>query len=129
MAKERPSLDVLFEQLSVLEIRGDRVLVLPDDENEFAGTLKLIINPKINDDTKPAKGIIMAIGPGDAEHPMPEDLQVGMKVVYGKYSGMDLEHEGTEYLSMRESDITAYYKNSHLEILADLEKKKVSQEY
>jgi chaperonin GroES len=32
---------------------------------------------------------------------------VGDKVLYGKYSGTELNIDGTEYLIMRESDILA----------------------
>ena len=34
-------------------------------------------------------------------------LKVGDKVLYGKYSGTELEYEGEKYLIMRQSDVLA----------------------
>ena len=34
-------------------------------------------------------------------------VKVGDKVLYGKYAGTEITHNGTEYLIMRESDIFA----------------------
>jgi chaperonin GroES len=35
------------------------------------------------------------------------DYKVGDVVLYGKYAGTEISHEGKEYLIMRESDIFA----------------------
>ena len=37
----------------------------------------------------------------------PLSVKVGDDVLYGKYSGTELSHEGKDYLIMRESDIYA----------------------
>jgi chaperonin GroES len=34
-------------------------------------------------------------------------VKVGDLVLYGKYSGSELKHEGSDYLIMREEDILA----------------------
>ena len=34
-------------------------------------------------------------------------LKEGDEVLYGKYSGTELEHEGVKYLIMRQSDVLA----------------------
>ena len=34
-------------------------------------------------------------------------VKVGDEVLYGKYSGTELEYEGTKYLIMRQSDVLA----------------------
>lgn len=54
---------------------------------------------------KPQRGTVVAVGPGTKDHPT--TLQVGDVVLYGKYSGTELKHEGTDYLIMRESDVLA----------------------
>ena len=54
---------------------------------------------------KPQKGTIVAIGNGKPEEPL--TVKVGDTVLYGKYSGTDVQIEGEEYLIMRESDIYA----------------------
>lgn len=54
---------------------------------------------------KPQKGKIVAVGDGKKDEPM--TVKVGNTVLYGKYAGTELLHEGKEYLIMRESDIYA----------------------
>jgi chaperonin GroES len=48
---------------------------------------------------------VVAVGPGTAENPV--TLKAGNNVLYGKYSGTELQHEGSDFLIMRESDILA----------------------
>ena len=54
---------------------------------------------------KPQKGKIIAVGPGTKENPV--TLKVGDQILYGKYSGTELKHNGIDYLIMKESDILA----------------------
>jgi chaperonin GroES len=54
---------------------------------------------------KPQQGVIVAVGPGKKDEPL--TVKVGDKVLYGKYSGTELAHEGKDYLIMKESDIYA----------------------
>jgi chaperonin GroES len=58
---------------------------------------------------KPQKGTIVAVGPGKyAEltgNLIPMNYKVGDSVLYGKYAGTEITHNGKDYLIMRESDI------------------------
>lgn len=54
---------------------------------------------------KPQKGTVVAVGPGKKDEPT--SVQVGDLVLYGKYSGTEINIEGKEYLIMRESDVLA----------------------
>lgn len=54
---------------------------------------------------KPQKGTVVAVGPGKPDEPT--TVKVGDTVLYGKYSGTELAHEGGDYLIMREADIFA----------------------
>jgi chaperonin GroES len=54
---------------------------------------------------KPQKGTVIAVGPGTSDNPI--TVKVGDQVLYGKYSGTELNHEGTDYLMMKESDLMA----------------------
>ena len=54
---------------------------------------------------KPQKGTVIAVGPGNSDNPI--TVKVGDQVLYGKYSGTELNHEGTDYLMMKESDLMA----------------------
>ena len=52
---------------------------------------------------KPQKGKIIAIGNGTKENKI--TVKVGDQVLYGKYSGTELNINGVDYLIMKESDI------------------------
>ena len=52
---------------------------------------------------KPQRGEVVAVGPGKDGNLM--TVQVGDIVLYGKYSGQELNYEGTDFLIMREDDI------------------------
>lgn len=54
---------------------------------------------------KPQKGTVVAVGPGKKDEPT--TVNVGDMVLYGKYSGTELNVDGKDYLMMRESDILA----------------------
>jgi chaperonin GroES len=57
---------------------------------------------------KPQQGEVVAIGPGgrdEAGKLVPIDLQVGDRVLFGKWSGTEVKIDGTEYLIMKENDI------------------------
>ena len=88
--------------MSKLNIKplADRVLVEP-----LAAETKTASGIIIPDSAKekPQKGIIKAVGPGTKENPV--TLKVGDTVLYGKYSGTEVNVAGTDYIIMRESDI------------------------
>ena len=57
---------------------------------------------------KPAEGEVLAVGPGTRDdkgelHAL--DVQVGDKVLFGKWGGNEVKIEGEEYVILRESDI------------------------
>ena len=54
---------------------------------------------------KPLQGKVVAVGNGTKDEEMV--VKVGDEVLYGKYSGTELEFEGTKYLIMRQSDVLA----------------------
>lgn len=54
---------------------------------------------------KPMRGTVVAAGPGKKDEPT--TVKVGDSVLYGKYSGTEIQVEGKDYLMMRESDIFA----------------------
>jgi chaperonin GroES len=50
----------------------------------------------------------MAVGPGktdDSGKLLPMGVKVGDKILFGKYSGQEFKHEGTDLLHMREDDV------------------------
>jgi chaperonin GroES len=57
---------------------------------------------------KPDQGEVIAVGPGkrdEAGKLIPMDVQVGDRVLFGKYSGQTVKVDGQELLVMREDDI------------------------
>ena len=57
---------------------------------------------------KPQQGEVIAVGPGgrdEAGKLIPIDVQVGDRVLFGKWSGTEVKIDGDEYLIMKESDI------------------------
>ncbi len=59
---------------------------------------------------KPQRGKVIAAGPGklsDAGTRLALAVKVGDEVLFGKYSGSDVEVSGKEYKILRESDILA----------------------
>ena len=92
-----------------LKIRplDDRVVVEPvEDEERTAGGIVLPDSAK----EKPQRGHVVAIGPGkllDNGQRATPSLSIGDEVIYGKYSGSDIEVDGHEVKILRESDILA----------------------
>ena len=81
---------------------ADRVLVEPVAAEQT--TASGIIIPDTAKE-KPQKGKIIAVGYGKPDEPM--TVKEGDTVLYGKYAGTEINHEGADYLIMRESDILA----------------------
>jgi chaperonin GroES len=85
---------------------GDRVLIeVVDEDMQKQGSLYIPDSAK----EKPQEGKVVAVGSGRYEDGklVPLDVKVGNKVLYGKYSGTEVKHEGKEYLIVKENDILA----------------------
>ncbi|MEE0119236.1 MAG: co-chaperone GroES [Bacteroidaceae bacterium] len=81
---------------------ADRVLIEPAAAE--TKTIGGIIIPDTAKE-KPLQGTIVAVGNGTKDEEM--ILKEGDKVLYGKYAGTEIEHEGKKYLIMRQSDVVA----------------------
>jgi len=87
-----------------LKIRplADRVLVeAAQAEQKTAGGIIIPDTAK----EKPQRGTVIAVGKGKKDEPM--TVKAGDIVLYGKYSGTEINYEGKDYLIMKESDILA----------------------
>jgi chaperonin GroES len=93
-------------QLSLKPL-DDRVVVEPTEaEEKTAGGILLPDTAK----QKPQQGKVVAIGPGklnDDGSRTALAVKEGDIVLYGKYSGSDVEVNGKEFKILRESDILA----------------------
>ena len=86
---------------------ADRVVVRPSNPEEK--TKGGIILPDTAKE-KPQQGEIVAVGPGkvaDNGTKISMEVKAGDKVLYGKYSGTEVQIDGEDHLIMRESDILA----------------------
>ena len=80
---------------------ADRVLIEPAPAEEKVGGVIIPDTAK----EKPLHGKVIAAGTGTKDEEM--ILKEGDEVLYGKYSGTELEFEGNKYLMMRQSDVLA----------------------
>ena len=81
---------------------ADRVLIKPEEAVDK--TASGIIIPDSAKE-KPQRGTVVAAGPGTKDEKM--EVKVGDTVLYGKYSGTELDLDGKDYLIMKQSDILA----------------------
>jgi len=84
---------------------GDRVLVrrVKEEEKTKGG----IIIPDTAKE-KPQEGEIVAVGPGARDEQgkiQPLDVKVGDRILFGKWSGTEVQISGEELLIMKESDV------------------------
>ena len=84
---------------------GDRVLVkrIKEEDRTKGG----IIIPDTAKE-KPQEGKVVAVGKGkvnDDGNLIPTEVKAGNKILFGKYSGSEVNIEGEEHLIMREEDI------------------------
>ena len=59
---------------------------------------------------KPQEGEVVAVGKGKRNEKgdiVALELEVGNRILFGKYSGSDIKIDGTEYLIMREDEVLA----------------------
>ncbi len=100
-AKEKKELKVTLKPLD------DRIVVEPlETEETTPGGIVLPDTAK----EKPQRGRVVAVGPGkllDSGERAPMAVAVGDEVIFGKYSGTEVEIDGVELKILRESDVLA----------------------
>lgn len=85
---------------------GDRILVeILDTEIEKVGSIYVPDTAK----EKPNQGKVAEVGEGkrDGDKLIPLTVKKGDKILYGKYSGTEIEFEGKKYLILQESEVLA----------------------
>jgi len=83
----------------------DRILVRRiEAEEKTAGGIIIPDTAK----EKPQEGEVIAAGPGardDSGQLQPLDVQVGDRILFGKWSGTEIRLDGEDLLIMKESDV------------------------
>jgi len=85
---------------------ADRVAIRPsEEEGQMRGGLYIPDTAK----EKPIQGDVIAVGPGrlDKGQRVPMELKVGDRVVYGKYTGSQVELDDEEIILIKETDVIA----------------------
>ena len=85
---------------------ADRVIVKPSEKETMKGGIIIPDTAK----EKPQQGTIIAVGPGqisDSGERVAPEVKKGDVVLYGKYSGTEVNVDGVDYLILRESDVLA----------------------
>ena len=89
----KPLADRVVIEAAAAEEKSSGGIILPDTAQE-----------------KPQQGTVVAVGPGkisDSGALIEMSVKEGDKILYGKYSGTEVNVAGTDYIIMRESDILA----------------------
>jgi len=81
---------------------ADRVVIEPSEaETQTASGIYIPDSAK----EKPQQGKVVAVGKGNADQPL--TVKVGDTVLYGKFSGTELNINGKDLLIMSENEILA----------------------
>jgi chaperonin GroES len=90
---------------------ADRIVVKPLEETEQKrGALYIPDTAK----EKPQQGEVVAVGPGkvsDEGKRIAPEVKEGDRVLYGKYSGTEVNVGDDQFLILRESDVLAILKS------------------
>lgn len=89
-----------------LQPLGDRILVKPLTEEET--TKSGIVLPDTVDKEKKAEGEVLGVGDGEDIKKL--GLKKGDKVLFGKYSGDDVEYEDQELKFLKYDEVLAVVK-------------------
>jgi chaperonin GroES len=88
----------------------DRILVKRVEEKE---TVKGVIIVPDTAKEKPQEGEVIAVGAGKLHEGkrIPLDVEVGDRVLFGKYNGAEIKIEDEEYLILREDGVLGKMAN------------------
>lgn len=85
---------------------NDRILVQRvESEEKSAGGIIIPDTAK----EKPQEGVVKAVGPGklDGGERVAMQVEIGQRVLFGKYSGTDVTVNGDELVLLREDEVYA----------------------
>jgi chaperonin GroES len=93
-----------------LQPLDDRIVVKPGESEETTAS-GLVIPDTAKE--KPQQGEVIAVGPGrfgDDNERVPMDISVGDTVIYSKYGGTEINHQGDDLLILNARDVLAIIK-------------------
>jgi len=98
----------MAKKLSLVPL-GDKIVVLPSEKEGEKKLASGIIIPETIDKEKPAKGEVIAVGPGKYEDGkrVPLQVKIGDTVLFSKYGYDEVKIGDQEYYIISESNILA----------------------
>ena len=96
----------MAQKLSLMPL-GDRIVVRPSLKEGEKKLASGIIIPETVNKEKPAKGTVVAVGPGKYEEGkrIPLQVKVGDLVLFSAYGYDEVKIEGEEYYILAESNV------------------------
>lgn len=97
---------------------GDRLLVLPDPQVTQIGLIHVpeTVNAE-NPNYFTMTGIVIDKGDGayheESDRKRPIEAEIGERVLFNRYAGKQVEHEGVTHLLLREGDIKGIVTGVH----------------
>ena len=96
-----------------LEPLFERVLIKRESLQEKSSTI--VIPEAVDKKERPARGTIVALGPtvgylDDETREVVCDLEVGMKVIFGRNAGTEIDVDGDKYWIVADKDILCKIK-------------------
>ena len=85
-----------------LKVIDEKLLVEPEEVEEDKSPGGIIIPDTAKE--KPQKGTVVAVG---TDEELKEVIKVGDKIVFGKYTGDEIEFDGKKYLIVQRNDVLA----------------------
>ena len=89
----------------------DARVVVKKPEREEQTASGIILPDTVNEQGQTAIGEVVAVGPGSRNmmtgDVMPMDIKVGDSILYTKFGGTELEHNGKELIVLAEKDVIA----------------------
>jgi chaperonin GroES len=94
-----PVEDMIVVAAEAVRTQSDGGIILPDAAQE-----------------RPVRGTVLAVGPGKtledgSNAAMPRLIEAGATIVYGRYSGTEVELDGQEYVVMHVRDVLGIVKD------------------
>ena len=89
----------------------DARIVIKKQERQEQTESGIILPDTVNEQSQTEIGEVVAVGPGSRNmmtgDVMPMDIKVGDSILYTKFGGTELEHNGKELIVMAEKDVIA----------------------
>ena len=89
----------------------DKIIVRPEESDDMTAS-GLVIPDTAKE--KPQQGEVLAVGPGKRSDQsgelIPMDISAGQTIIYSKYGGTEITHQGEELLILSARDVLAVLK-------------------